>query len=154
MIAALICSAALPVGVPMIVLGATNGIWAVMIAGIVLTVAGFYGTPLLWVSYAGLASYKGVYSLITEDGVTEVDKIASTLGKRPRKVAAQINYLLEKRYLTGYVFDGANGITPVARPKKSFMLGKCPNCGASLAAAAGKIRCPYCGTDFGGGDET
>ena len=48
---ALVLSLMLIVGVPMIVLGASNKIWAVMAIGIAFTVLGFYGCPLAWVMY-------------------------------------------------------------------------------------------------------
>ena len=39
-------------GIPMIVLGAVNDITAVMVIGIILTVLGFYGTPVAWVQHS------------------------------------------------------------------------------------------------------
>ncbi|MFR3346866.1 MAG: hypothetical protein ACLTSK_02445 [Christensenellales bacterium] len=50
--AAVVMSVLFVVGIPAIILGATNEIWALMILGIIFTVAGFYGMPLVWVSYA------------------------------------------------------------------------------------------------------
>ena len=41
-------SVGLVAGIPMIVLGASNGITAVMVIGIVLVVLGFYGAPVAW----------------------------------------------------------------------------------------------------------
>ena len=149
LIAALVCSVALPAGVVMTVFGGINEIWALLAVGIVLTVAGFYGTPLLWVRYGALNSYKGVYGLIACDGVTSVSKIASTLGWKRNKAVAGLNYLLAKRYLAGYVYDGADSVTPIEKKSTPDLFGKCPNCGASLTAEQGKLRCPYCGAAFG-----
>lgn len=38
-------------GIPLIPVGASKGLWALMIVGIVFTAAGFYGTPMLWTAY-------------------------------------------------------------------------------------------------------
>lgn len=139
---------ALPVGVVMIILGAVNGIWAVMGIGIALAVCGFYGTPLLWVGYAAFAGNESVYRVITEDGLMSVNMICSTLGMKRRSAVRHINYLLSKRYLAGYKFDGNDTVEPLIRKKKVF-LGKCPNCGAALTAKDDGLHCPYCGVEFG-----
>lgn len=42
-------------GIPMIIFGATGGMWILMAAGIACTVIGFYGAPMVWVSYGNKA---------------------------------------------------------------------------------------------------
>lgn len=140
---------ALPLGVIMIILGATNGIWAVMGVGIALAVCGFYGSPLLWVGYAAFAGNESVYRVIAEDGLTSVNLICSTLGMKRFSVVKHINYLMSKRYLAGYKFDGNDSIEPLIPEKKKVFFGKCPNCGAALTAKDDGLHCPYCGVEFG-----
>lgn len=148
LILSLALSILLPAGIVMIVLGATNEIWPVMIVGIVFTVAGFYGSPVSWTTFGTLASHKGVYGLITEDGVLDAEVIAATLGEKRKNVDRKLNYLLTHRYLTGYVL-GADGRLVRTEAEKPKRLIKCPNCGASLVEKDGDMICPYCGGRFG-----
>lgn len=140
-------------GVPLIPVGFSLGIIPLGVTGIVFTVLGFYGTPLAWVAFSNLASHKGVYSMIAEDGVYSVSAISGTLGKTPKAVRESVTYLINKRYLSGFTFDGADTLTPLRSGSEraggiDAAYGKCPNCGASLITEEGKTHCPYCGSIF------
>ena len=147
-IGGMVLSVAFVAGIPMIVLGATNGIVPVMVLGIIMTVAGFYGTPLLWTRYGTLRSYGGLLALITEEGVESVDVMARTLGVPRETALKQLNYLMNKRFLTGYLFDGEDTLTLASAARKANKSGKCPNCGAQLIVTDEGSHCPYCGTRF------
>lgn len=84
--AAVVMSVLFVVGIPAIILGATNEIWALMILGIVFTVAGFYGMPLVWVSYASGFSLLRVVELVERDNVYSVEEIASQTNCSKRDV--------------------------------------------------------------------
>ena len=140
-------------GVPLIPVGFSQGIIPLGVFGIVFTVLGFYGTPLAWVAFSKLIAHKGVYSLIAEDGVYSITAISGTLGMTPKEARDSVTYLINKRYLSGFTFDGADTLTPV-RPGRDnaddidASYGKCPNCGATLIAEENKTHCPYCGSVF------
>ena len=51
LLAAILLSVALPAGILMIIFGATGQRYVLMTFGIVFTVAGFYGMPMVWVRY-------------------------------------------------------------------------------------------------------
>ena len=152
LIIALVFSVLFVAGIPMIPVGFYYGIYPVGILGIIFTVAGFYGTPFVWIAFAALVSHKGVYSMIEDDGVYSVNSIANTLGMNVKKTRGMVTYLINKRYLKGYTFDGADTIVPTsalgAAGKANLSLGKCPNCGAILTELGNTLRCPYCGGVF------
>ena len=49
LIFAILLSFALVGGIPAIIFGASYGITPLLVIGIICTVAGFYGTPMMWV---------------------------------------------------------------------------------------------------------
>lgn len=134
-------------GVPMIVLGATNKIWAVMAIGIAFTALGFYGCPLGWVMYGEAKFRAALVSAIEYEGRVTVDGLAAQFGKHRNKIIADIRKLIEKRYLAGYAFDGETLVyaEKKERPKERIYVGKCPSCNAIMEYADGKVFCPYCG---------
>ncbi len=144
-------------GIVMIPVGFANGLVPVGIVGIVLTVLGFYGCPMAWVSFGGLTEHRGVYALITEDGMRSATGIAAALGITVKRTKESIRCLISKRFLRGFAFDGVEYITAIGEDKSeeekkaraAAALGKCPNCGATLVESDGKFRCPYCGSMFG-----
>ena len=58
LILCLVATVALIAGVPFIVLGAVNSIWVLLGFGVVCVVFGFYGSPMLWIWYAGFRPLK------------------------------------------------------------------------------------------------
>lgn len=141
---AAVLSAALAAGIPMIPLGFANGIIPLGVIGIVLTVVGFYGSPLMWVRFADLRACGGVYGLITEDGLRSVSAIAGTLGQPVEKVRKTLTQLTSRRYLTGYVYDGGDTLSESGDGGRL----KCPDCGAPLTPDGDGYRCQYCGGRF------
>lgn len=144
---ALALSLMLIVGVPMIVLGASNKIWAVMAIGIAFTVLGFYGCPLAWVMYGEARFRASLVSAIECEGTVTAEGLAAQFGKPKNKIVADIRKLMEKRFLVGYVFDGEvlSFAEKKERPRERIQIGKCPSCNAVMEYADGKVMCPYCG---------
>lgn len=145
-IAGIVFSVLFVVGIPCIPIGFSFGLIPVGVAGIIFTVVGFYGTPLVWTMYGNARANLGVYCLITEDGVKDIDRIAATLNVDAKKTLAQVNYLINKRYLRGYLLDGMKLVA--IEKENNEALNKCPNCGATLTLEGNVFHCPYCGGRF------
>ena len=81
LILAIVFSCMLVAGVPMIVFGAINmgGLTILMVAGIVFVVLGFYGTPLVWISYGNKVSLKRVVYAVDREHLLTVQEISAQL---------------------------------------------------------------------------
>ena len=137
------------VGIPVLVLSAINSFWIGLVLGIITTACGFYGTPLVFVAMASSKQLKRVLDAITEENLYSVQEIASHLQLSEKEIREKIFCAINKKYLLGYVFDGAN-LTP-NNPKINKSLQsviKCPNCGAPLHKVTDGKVCPYCGVEF------
>lgn len=149
---AVTASLCLPVGIVCIVLGAVNGIWAVLGVGIAMTVFGFYGTPLLWVGRAGKRTMKRLVTAVEEENLYETREIAAMLGVRTKEVDAKIKEALRKRYLVGYLYeDGKLRLNTNEKQVRATTTVKCEACGAKVVIDPQdkENRCPYCGTPYG-----
>ena len=102
----IIISVMFVVGIPILIVGATNSNYAIMGIGIAMVVIGFYGAPMMWVSYGNKRSLKNVVDAVMEDHLTTVGEIASQLQMRERPVRDLITTGLRKKYTTGYIFSG------------------------------------------------
>ncbi len=155
---AIILSVALAAGVVMIPVGFSLGVLPVGIIGIVFAVAGFYGWAPGGGGFWGAGGRPLVFGLIAEDGMRSATAIAGALGISIEQSRKAIVYLIRKRFLRGYAFDGTDTITATGIDKleaerlarRAAALGKCPNCGATLVESDGRMVCPYCGSKFGG----
>ena len=150
LITAIIISLFIVIGVPLIIVGATNSSWAILGIGIALTVISFYGTPLMWVSYMNYKTLKNVVDVVMEEHLSTVAEVARQLQIRERHARDYISLGIKKKYITGYIFDGFN-LTANEKegPKKKIVKNKCPNCGATLQIDdLGKYYCPYCNSAF------
>ncbi len=147
LIAAIVLSMMLIVGVPMIVLGASNKIWAVMAIGIAFTVLGFYGCPIAWVFFGENRFRSALVGAVEYEGAETVESLAAQFGKPVNKIAADIRKLIERRCLVGYVFDGTTLVASrkKEKPRERIEVGKCPSCNAVMVYENGKVVCPYCG---------
>lgn len=146
--AALIMSVLFVAGIPAIVLGAINKIWAVMILGIICVVAGFYGMPLVWVSYGSGFSLLRVVELVERDNVYTVEEIARQVNSSEKEVLRKIRKALDKRYIEGFLLvdDSRLKLNENIRQQRARAAAKCPNCGAAVEIAEVDANCPYCGT--------
>lgn len=145
LIAAVVCSVLFVAGIPMIVLGAVNKLWPVMVLGIVFTGGGFYATPLLWVGYGGKVTLKRLVYAIEAEHIYTVPELAEQLSKRPKEIRGLLDTCFNKRYLAGYKRAGD---TLVLNEGKALAdaehAAECPYCGAKFSYKGTDAVCPYC----------
>lgn len=151
---ALLLSVGLPCGIVLIVMFARQPI--LLTVGIVLTVLGFYGMPILWLHFAKLKSQQKICEQIKLDNLQEISYIAKINNTDQEKMLNDIYELINKRYLLGFeIVDGKyivkqteknitkNEALRQARHTETVM---CKGCGAAIEIVAGeKTFCPYCG---------
>ncbi len=149
LIIAIVISCMLVIGIPLIIVGASKNM-AIMGIGIAMTVIGFYGTPMIWISYGTLRTQKHVVDAVMDDHLTNMTEIATQLQLREREARDYVAKAIKKKYIVGYIFDGANlKSNQKEEPKKKIVKNICPNCGATLEAIEnGSYRCPYCNSVF------
>lgn len=149
LITSIIITLLLVLGIPLIIIGATKNIWALLGIGIAFTVIGFYGTPLIWVSYANKKSLKHVVEIIVNENLTNVSEISRQLQITDKQTRDFITTAIKKQYITGYIFDGANlTLNQKEAPKRKIAINKCPNCGGTLQQNDNEFICLYCGSHF------
>ncbi len=135
-------------GIPAIVFGAISGLTILMVAGIVCTVIGFYGTPVAWVGFAEKNKLKRVVFAVTEEHLYTVQKISAQLQQDENTVRNTLTTCFNKGYLIGYVRDGDN-VYPnneKAMNEREITV-KCDFCGAPFSYKISEVSpvCPYCG---------
>ncbi len=144
---ALATSIGFPLGILGIVFGAVYFWTPLLVAGIVLTVVGFYGMPLLWVKFGQRRGDRALWRLIEEEGLYTVEMLCMQTGYAPGEVRERLKRMITGRELTGYLLNGdvlepldpeKRRADPAARTKK------CPNCGALMASDGKQFFCEYC----------
>lgn len=137
----------LPAGIVAIIWGASNGMTLVLVLGIVMTVLGFYGSPMLWINFGELKRLKVVLSLILVENIYSSQEIAEHLSTKVETVNDDINKLIIKGFLKGYLFK--DGYLQLNRNKKQKMEDvkkyKCPSCGGFMEYNGIDYICEYCG---------
>ncbi len=142
---ALFLSVGFVFGILGIIFGATKGITLLLVAGIVMTVLGFYGAPLVWIKYGEQGSYLAVLDCIVNDNLLSINSIASSIGKQPKAVLGIVNQLIAKRYLKGYFVENGE-LKPIQNEQEDVVIThKCPYCGATLSLDKEISSCEYCG---------
>lgn len=141
---------ALVVGIPLIIVGATKGLWPVLTLGIICVVFGFYGSPMLWISYGECRALKRVVDAVMEENLTSVAEISQHLVLSEDVTKQQITKAINKKYIKGYIFDGETLKTndKQAPKKKMVQKDKCKNCGGTLTETDEGWVCEYCGSVF------
>ncbi len=143
---ALIVSVLFVAGIPMIPLGAVHNT-VVMVFGIAFVGGGFYGMPLLWVSYGHTVTLRRVVYAIKKEYLYSVGEIAAQLSKTPKEVNELVAECFRKEYMTGYIRQGdkilRNDGTPI---EERVTAVSCPHCGAKFSYTGISGKCPYCGS--------
>ncbi len=143
-------SIALPIGILGIIFGAVKGMTPMLVIGIVLTVAGFYGTPLLWVAYASYRGNRTIYKMIENEHLYTVAEIAAQTGYPEKDVRARIQGMINDFVLVGYIFkdDTLELNTNEKQEKPPIPTKKCPYCGAETSHNGTEYKCEYCLSSF------
>ena len=151
LIVSIVLTAMLVGGVPMLILGAVNELWALMGIGIAFTAVGFYGTPVAWSIYGSSRTLKRVVAAVTEEHLYTVPEIAAQLSLSEQSVRGYLTTCFNRGYLAGYKREG-DGIVlnenVAAQNRQRF--AECPNCGAKFTYTSADARCPYCGSPVTG----
>lgn len=151
---ALLLTFGFPGGIVLIVMFARQPM--LLTLGIVLTVLGFYGMPVLWLHYANLKSMQKVCDQIKLDNLQEISYLAKINNLNEEQMINKICELINKRYLLGYeIVDNKYVVkqtekkltkTDALRQARETATIVCAGCGAPVEVVAGeKVFCPYCG---------
>ncbi len=132
-------------GIPLLIFGAVNKNYIVMVAGIVMVVFGFYGTPFLWLSYADSHKIKRVVEAATDENLMTVKEIATQLSMQEKLVQNYLKTAISKHYLVGYLYDGVE-LKLNTKTKNTEKIKKCPNCGGNMIKTDKGYVCEYCET--------
>lgn len=144
LVVALILTVCFPAGVVGIVVGASKGVKILLVCGIIGTVVGFYVMPVVWIKFAETKGLKTVLSAIENDNIYEVKTLAQQLNSDNESIAQQINILIQKRYLRGYLFVDKEHLELNNNKKQvKNSVVKCSNCGGEISAES--EVCDYCG---------
>lgn len=137
-----------PIGVLGIIFGATKHITILLVFGIILTILGFYVSPVMWGVYGNTKSLKIVLNLIVNEYMYSVSDIATHLNKSEEEIRTKISTLIEKGYLKGYIYK--DGFLELNTNKKQTgehtKTIKCTNCGGTMHLDGINYVCDYCGT--------
>lgn len=147
LIASIVITILFVAGIPMIPIGATTELWAVMGVGIGLAAAGFYATPVIWSVYGSARPLKRIVYAVTEENLYTVQEIAAQLSLSEKNVRAYLDKCFNKGFLKGYKREGDNIVLNenVAAAKREHFY-ECPYCGAKFTYTIDNARCPYCGS--------
>lgn len=142
LIFSILLSVGFVVSIPLIVISAINQAWLLLVLGIVLCLAGFYGSPISWMFYAQSRSKLKLLDIILHDKILSIEDLAMTINKSLSNTKKRVVSLIKSRYLTGYVIKDDVLLVPIATLSQS--VNKCPNCGALLTVVGKGYYCEYC----------
>ena len=155
---ALVWSVLMAVGVPLIVFGASKPEWLPVptlwfVLGIAFSGGGFYGVPILWITYGAKRELRGLVYAVEVLGLRDVSRLASHLRCPEKDVRAKLDICLTKGYFTGLIRDGDRLVEP-EQPKRETPAEDavhdvvCPCCNAHFSYKGNRGVCPYCGVAY------
>ena len=129
---------------------------ALLVIGIVLTVLGFYGMPMLWVKFGELKGKQKLCNQIKIDNVQSIETLAKLNNVEQDTMLKTVRSLIAERLLTGYEIVDDAYVVPsqgkvITKQDAVKIAGKsitlsCAGCGAPVEFVEGeKLVCPYCG---------
>ncbi len=139
-----------PLGVLGIIFGAVKGIVALLVVGIVFTVAGFYAMPLLWVRYGERRGDRTLLFMIEKEFIYTVEGLSVQTGYKADDIRTRINRMIHDHILVGYLFVDDTLVlnTNEQQREAAAPTRKCPNCGAEMVYDGEKYNCDYCLSSF------
>ncbi len=142
----LFLSVALPLGILGIIFGAINGNIALLVIGIVFTVAGFYVMPILWVKYGERRGDRTLLRMIETEYIYTVAGLARQSGYDANNVRERIRRMIHSHVLVGYLFiDDTLVLNSNEKQQKAPVQAiKCQSCGAEMIHDGTAYVCSYC----------
>ena len=134
------------IGIPIIIVGALKLLPLIAI-GILFTVYGFYGTPIWFAYYVELKRTRRVVEAVEKENLYSVKEISLQLQMKEAEVREQITKIINKNYISGYLFNGENLVVNDKKKAKAKKI-KCLNCGGGIVEEGGVVYCPYCNTKY------
>lgn len=145
-----------PLGIFLIIFGATKGSSASLVIGIVMCVLGFYGAPILWINFLENKKKKYLCDQIKLDNIQEIEKLANINNKKFQETLNEVKDLISKRYLQGYEIYNDKFIIPkqnkilsedeILKKNGDIHVKVCSSCGAKVDIIGNQSsKCPYCG---------
>ena len=158
LITAILLSVCFPAGIVMTVLCAVNGLLGVMAIGIVMLVAGFFGSPCIWaIAFPIIKQQHDVYNhIIHAHGESlSVSELANNMGKLKAALLITVRTLIRNGYLQGYSLSKDNErLVNTGRQRQAaageMSVAICSGCGAKNSVKGGSGICAYCGMPVGG----
>lgn len=155
---ALVWSVLMAVGIPLIIFGASAPEWLPvptlwLVLGIAFTGGGFYGVPILWVTYGAKRELRGFVYAVEVLGLRDVAGLASHLRRTEDEVRAKLDVCLEKGYFPNLIRDGdcltePKRQKPQTPPEEAVHDVVCPCCNARFTYRGARGVCPYCGVPY------
>lgn len=135
----------LPLGIISIVLGASKST-ALLIVGIICTILGFYGAPMVWMSFANNKQYGLVLRLILTENIYDLEDISSQISRNLDETKNLVLTLIQKGYLKGYILkDNFIELNTNKKQTEVIKTRKCPTCGGTMKSEGYSYVCEYCG---------
>ncbi|MDR0831561.1 MAG: zinc ribbon domain-containing protein [Bacillales bacterium] len=142
LIISLLFSFALPLGLFLLIFGLNIGWLFLWIPGIVFLVAGFYGTPLLWVGYASYFPQIRIANCIL-NGILSFEQMSKNTGLKLKEVINIVQKLIND-YLPYYLInENKTGLLINLQRQQDVAKGRCRYCGAYLLDNS--THCTNCG---------
>ena len=139
---AVILTIFLPSGILCVIFGAIKHLIPLIIVGILAIILGFYVMPILWIKFAENKQLNMILSAIEDDNIYQVTMLSEQFNRNKTEIIKAINTLIQKRYLTGYLFIEKDHLE-LNNNKKQIISSKCPNCGSTFSSK--NDICEYCG---------
>ena len=134
---ALAWSILMVLGIPMIICGAAKPAWLPLptlffVLGIAFSGGGFYGVPILWVTYGAKRELHALVYAVEVLGLRDVAALSSHLRKPAEEVRTKLDTCLSKGYFPCLYRDGDRLVEPAQKqnPADEIHDVVCPCCSA------------------------
>lgn len=140
---ALAWSILMVLGIPMIICGAAKPAWLPLptlffVLGIAFSGGGFYGVPILWVTYGAKRELHALVYAVEVLGLRDVAALSSHLRKPAEEVRTKLDTCLSKGYFPCLYRDGDRLVEPAQNrtPQMKSTMSSVPAAARALPTAA------------------